>query len=94
MVAELYAPEQLRQAKRGFTLPLAAWLSGPLREMMEDSLTYLSTSGLLAPDGIEHVRRTYLHEPHTAAWSRLWALVALAHWLKETSVRPTVGVAA
>jgi len=84
MCAQFYSPEQTTQAKRGFTLPLADWLQGPLAETRQVSLDALKESGLLAPQGIERVEQNFLREPRSAAWSRVWALVALGHWLKKT----------
>ena len=79
---DLYAKSQVRQPKRGFVLPFGAWLVGPLREMMEESLGFLRGSGHLDPTGIGVVRRQFEEEPEGPAWSRVWALVTLGHWLR------------
>jgi asparagine synthase (glutamine-hydrolysing) len=80
--ADLYTKSQARQPKRGFVLPFGAWLVGPLREMMEENLSFLSGSGLLDPAGIENIRGLFQDEPDGPAWSRVWALVTLGQWLK------------
>jgi asparagine synthase (glutamine-hydrolysing) len=81
--ASVYAHAQLRQPKRGFALPFAAWLQGPLRELMEENLRSLRSSGLLDPRGIDLLRKMFDAEPHGPAWSRIWALVVLGTWLQK-----------
>ena len=80
--ADLYTKAQLNQTKRGFVLPFAAWLQGPLRELMEENLRFLCGSGLLDHAGINLVRKLFQDEPNGPAWSRVWALVTLGHWLR------------
>jgi len=80
--ADFYARSQVYQRKRGFVLPLSTWLEGPLREMMEENLRWLGGSGLLDRAGIKVVRRLFEDEPDSPAWSRVWALVTLGHWLR------------
>jgi len=92
--ADLYTKSQARQPKRGFVLPFGAWLVGPLREMMEENLCFLTGSGLLDPAGIENVRSLFEDEPHGPAWSRVWALVTLGQWLKtRTAFSPVAAQA-
>ena len=90
--ADLYAESQVRQSKRGFTLPWAVWLQGPLRELMNDSLRFLHSSALLDPAGINSLRQLFDREPRGPAWSRVWALVTLAHWLKTHTASPRIPV--
>lgn len=81
--ADLYTKSQLRLPKRGFVLPFAAWLRGPLRELMEENLRFLRGSGLLEVTGIDLIRKMFDDEPSGPAWSRVWALVVLANWLSS-----------
>jgi len=81
--ADLYTESQLKQPKRGFSLPFAAWLQGPLRELMEENLRYLRSSTILDPSGINLVCRLFDNEPKGPAWSRVWALVTLGSWLRQ-----------
>jgi len=90
--SDLYAESQIRQSKRGFTLPWAVWLLGPLRELMDDNLRFLRSSALLDPAGIDGLRRLFDREPRSPAWSRVWALVTLAHWLKTRPASPRIPV--
>ncbi|MBZ5684391.1 MAG: asparagine synthase (glutamine-hydrolyzing) [Acidobacteriia bacterium] len=86
MCAELYSSSQRRHRKRGFTLPIAAWMQGPLSEFVADSLNYLSNSGLLEKRGIQHLWASFKDDPDSPAWSRVWALVSLSNWkLRRTT---------
>lgn len=88
MCADLYGDAQARQPKRGFTLPLRTWMLDPLRELVADSLRSVRRSGLVRPDGVDRARASFLREPRSSAWSRLWALVALGRWLDDRGSRP------
>ena len=81
--ADLYTKAQLKQPKRGFAMPFSSWLQAPLRELMEENLRFLRTSGLLDPKGIDIVRNMFDAEPKGPAWSRVWALVVLGTWLRK-----------
>lgn len=91
MCADFYTPDQAKQSKLGFNLPIANWLLGPLRTVMEESLRDVKNSGLLAPEGVDLVRDAFLKQPQTAAWSRLWGLVTFGHWLRhrQPSILPS-----
>jgi asparagine synthase (glutamine-hydrolysing) len=80
--ADLYSGPQRAQLKRGFTLPFGPWLIGPLREIMEENLRTLRSSGLLDPAGVDNMCELFRREPKSSAWSRVWALVSLGHWLR------------
>lgn len=95
MCANLYVNAQLKQPKRGFALPFAAWLQGPLRELVEENLRSLRLSGLLDPRGIDLLRKMFDAEPNGPAWSRIWALVVLGIWLqKQQRLMPQTAVPA
>jgi asparagine synthase (glutamine-hydrolysing) len=79
--AEVYGQLPVASSKRGFVVPISAWLRGPLRDVMEASLHTLRDSGLLETTGIDDVEEIFRREPDTQVWSRLWALVTLGSWL-------------
>lgn len=81
--ADLYTKSQIKAKKRGFTMPLGAWMLGPLRDTQDEGLDLLRRSALLDLAGIETLCNMFRQEPHGPAWSRVWALVTLGHWLKE-----------
>lgn len=84
MCADFYTPAQSRQSKLGFNLPISSWLLGPLRDVMEESLGQVKDTGLLIPEGVDGVKAAFLQEPQSSAWSRVWSLVTLGQWLKQT----------
>jgi asparagine synthase (glutamine-hydrolysing) len=90
MCASLYTPAQMEQGKRGFMPPIAVWLRGPLRETMEESLRSLENSGLIDPAGIAPITETFLREPRSPAWSRVWAMVTLGHWFEQHKSAPVL----
>lgn len=90
MCASLYTPSQMEQGKRGFMPPIGLWLLGPLREIMEESLRSLKNSGLIDPAGIAPITRTFLREPRSPAWSRVWAMVTLGHWFEQHKSAPVL----
>lgn len=81
MCADLLGPEQLDAPKRGFNLPLAAWMTGPLAELRKDALEVVAASGLVSAEGVREVERRYLTDQYRSAWTRVWGLVALGRWL-------------
>jgi len=86
----LYTRSQLEQGKRGFMPPIGLWLLGPLRETMEESLSFLKSSGLIDPAGIAPITQTFLREPRSPAWSRVWAMVTLGHWFEQHKSAPVL----
>jgi asparagine synthase (glutamine-hydrolysing) len=87
MFPDLFSEAQLKQPKRGFALPFAAWLKGPLRDLTNENLRSLRLSGLLDPAGIDLLLKMFDAEPKGPAWSRVWALVVLGSWLQPQQRR-------
>lgn len=81
--AGLLPPEILRRNKRGFQIPVAEWLRGKLRPLMEDLLgeRALAAQGLFAPAAVRALvdahcsGRADLRKP-------LWTLMVLQLWLR------------
>ena len=84
-----YLPRAIQQApKRGFEVPVARWLRGPLRPLCEDVL--LSRSGLVADlldrTALENIIRAE-RPVEPGRWGRqLWSLLMLGIW--DLHVRP------
>jgi asparagine synthase (glutamine-hydrolysing) len=81
-----------RRPKRGFTLPIARWMSGMLRGAMETRIESLANGGIFEGDAVRSVWAEFLRAPRSPAWSRAWTLAALAQWTQniqslERSVR-------
>ncbi len=82
MCIDLYTGAQVRQPKRGFTLPFAVWMQCPLREIVEENIRFLRSSALVDPAGIDILQKLFRLEPRGPTWSRVWALATLGHWLR------------
>lgn len=69
--------------KRGFGLPLGAWLRGPLRDTMLDLLSpeTVASRGLLDPDAVRQVVDGFLDG--RLHWGRPWCLMILELWYKD-----------
>jgi asparagine synthase (glutamine-hydrolysing) len=71
----------LRRRKSGFSVPIAAWLRGDLREVSADLLNprRIAAQGLFRPDRVDALRRE--HESGAADHGRtLWALLMYQLW--------------
>ncbi len=81
-----YIPAELvERPKKGFSVPVGAWLKGPLREWAESLLDerVLRDGGYLRPDAI---RAKWLeHVSGRRDWSsHLWIVLIFQQWLHET----------
>ena len=88
VAATLLPREVARGAKRGFSIPMAAWLRGDLLPMARDLLapTALERGGVLDPAPVsrlleEHVAR---RDDHSRA---LWGLLCFVLWQQRAPVR-------
>jgi asparagine synthase (glutamine-hydrolysing) len=73
--------------KRGFSVPLGQWLSGPLRNWAEDLLSpaKLKNEGLLDIGGVRNLWHRHLSKREqnaTALWNILMLRAWSEHWLK------------
>lgn len=82
-VLHRHVPQSLvDRPKRGFAVPLASWLRGPLREWAESLLdpTRLRQEGWFEPEPILHKWREHLSGQRD--WSsRLWGVLMMQAWL-------------
>ena len=77
-------PALLEQKKKGFTLPIRRWMVGPMRELCEHSLARLKSLGVLRPEGIDSVWRSFLAAPESPIWSRAFILCVAGKYLETT----------
>jgi asparagine synthase (glutamine-hydrolysing) len=79
----LLPPDFDLQQKRGFDMPFAAWLRGPLHEIMMDALSErpVKERGLLDPAEVAKVRDQV--GQGTTNWTRPWLLLMLELWCRE-----------
>jgi asparagine synthase (glutamine-hydrolysing) len=80
-VADLLTPAHLEAPKRGFTLPLAAWLRGPLRPLAERLLDdeHLARQGLFRPGLAARLLRPHLAGERDES-ERLWPVLMFQLW--------------
>ena len=75
--AGLISPECLRMKKKGFGLPLAAYLQGPLAGVARESVARLRERGILSDAALEALRCGKLGP------ERHWQLVMLDLWMER-----------
>lgn len=80
-----FLPESiLRRGKKGFNVPVAKWLAGPLKPLMEELLSphYLQQQGLFQPDYVETLIREHQarYRDHRKL---LWTLLAFQLWFEH-----------
>lgn len=83
-VRPLLPPEIVDRPKKGFGIPVAAWLNGPLRELAQDVLSHesLERSRIFNPVTVQHMlaahaeRKADLRKP-------LWTLLVFELWRRH-----------
>lgn len=80
-----HVPQALMERpKKGFSIPLADWLRGPLRDWAEALIdpVRLDREGYLNPEPVQHAWRQHQagHQDHSA---RLWCVLSFQAWLQE-----------
>lgn len=84
VLARYVPPALTERPKQGFSVPIAAWLKGPLKDWAEDHLTeaHLKRQGLFDPS---EVRRLWTQ--HQTGWRKntklIWAILAFQTWADE-----------
>jgi asparagine synthase (glutamine-hydrolysing) len=80
-----YVPRELiERPKRGFAIPVAEWLRGPLRPWAEDLLANAITEqdGLVRMDRVRDLWNGLLAGDRRANPARLWYVLQLEQWLR------------
>jgi asparagine synthase (glutamine-hydrolysing) len=82
-LAERYFPADfVHRPKMGFGIPLAAWLRGPLHEVLRDTLHDVRLMAPLSSRPIERTLREF-ETGDSAHESRLWALLMFGSWRRQ-----------
>jgi asparagine synthase (glutamine-hydrolysing) len=81
--ADLFPLGYLDRPKQGFTLPMAAWMRGPLRELCLSRLHALEEGGWLDSFWISQRWRAF--ENGKLTWPGVWSLVVLGEFCKRGS---------
>ena len=82
-----YVPREIiPEPKRGFAVPLGAWLRGPLRATAEQALfsPALSGDGKFARRGVERYWQAHLSGTRDNKWG-IWTLMSLSWWLERNA---------
>ncbi|HEY9155998.1 MAG TPA: asparagine synthase-related protein, partial [Opitutaceae bacterium] len=86
-VADILPPKLAERPKRGFTLPFAIWMRGPLRPFLDEtfSTSSLERSGFLNTTAVQALWQQFLREDDPRSWSRLWSLAILTAFLRRAA---------
>jgi asparagine synthase (glutamine-hydrolysing) len=87
-VRDLLPPELIAAPKKGFILPMAAWLRGKLRPRVAELLgsRYLREQGIFNETMIEQLVRSHLDGSADRSW-QIWTLLMFQLW-HERRPRP------
>jgi asparagine synthase (glutamine-hydrolysing) len=85
-VSDLLPPSLFDRPKMGFLLPFEGWMRNELRDFCTTYLTYLADRPEFHGIAIKELWQSFLAGEKGVSWSRLWTLVALAHWLKKNNL--------
>ncbi len=84
-VARKYLPANFfeARAKRGFSLPYADWLKGPLADVLADTLSEQSVlkAGLFDPKAVTRIHQEFLAGQRP--WSHPWLLMVVELWRRN-----------
>jgi asparagine synthase (glutamine-hydrolysing) len=85
LLAKHVPPALTERPKKGFDVPLATWLRGPLRPWAESLLApaRLEAVGVLDAGAVQRAWRAHLAGKANAA-SRLWSVLMLLAWCERT----------
>ncbi|MEO8049409.1 MAG: asparagine synthase (glutamine-hydrolyzing) [Acidobacteriota bacterium] len=77
----------LKRKKEGFDIPTHAWLRGPLRSLLLDTLSddAVSRSQLFSPEGVRQLIDAHLERRENFGY-HLWGLMTLFLWMKRWDV--------
>lgn len=81
--ADVLPPEILHRNKRGFQIPVADWLRGRLRPLLEDMLgeSRLRRQGIFAPQAVRSLMEAHF-SGRADMRKQLWTLLVLQLWLE------------
>ncbi len=85
VLARYVPPSMFERKKAGFSIPIGAWLRGPLRDWAENLLSEsrLEAGGLLRTAAVR--RKWHEHLAGSSDWSPLlWDVLMLHDWLDQT----------
>jgi asparagine synthase (glutamine-hydrolysing) len=77
-----------RRGKRGFSLPFSDWLKGPLRPVLDHTLspTVVRRRGLFDPSTVNDIREQFINGQR--AWNGPWLLMITELWMQDIFDQP------
>jgi asparagine synthase (glutamine-hydrolysing) len=82
----LLPTEVINRPKMGFTLPWEKWLKNDLNSFCTRQLHALGKRKEFDDSVIKQLWQSFLQGDGRVAWSRIWILVVLQHWLDENDI--------
>ena len=79
--ADLFPEGYLNRSRKVVALPMASWMRGSLRQLCNERLEHLSSSGLLDPAWIRAQWQGF--EAGALHWNRTWSLVVLGEFVRR-----------
>jgi asparagine synthase (glutamine-hydrolysing) len=72
-----------RQPKRGFSMPFDLWLRGPLRDVLEETLSSEATRrrGVFEVNEVERLKKDFFEGK--VGWSQPWLLMIIELWFRK-----------
>jgi len=74
----------INRPKKGFGVPIAKWVRGPLKELFQDSLSYhrIKQEGFLNPEFVTALLQDHLENKKDNR-KKLWTLLVWELWLSH-----------
>jgi asparagine synthase (glutamine-hydrolysing) len=81
-LADVLPPAIVARKKQGFAFPMATWMAGDLREVVEETLSpdAVRRRGLFSPAEVERLYRGFRQGAYD--YSVVWQLVILELWMR------------
>jgi asparagine synthase (glutamine-hydrolysing) len=91
-VRDLLPSATAKRPKRGFTLPMALWMRGPLRPFLEEtfSLSNITRSGFFNGAGVQARWQNFITGNDPREWSRVWTLAVAVAFVNRQFKTPAV----
>ena len=83
---DLLPPAVYERPKAGFALPMRKWMKGPLAPFVEDGLREVIRRQLLPQDFVADAQKRF--QTDRLHWTRLWSIVVLGHFVRQTELPP------
>ena len=85
-VSDILPKEILNRPKQGFQFPMEDWIRGPLKAIVDESLSelFLQKFGIFRPESIRKLYDRF--QRNLIPYEVLWQLVILNLWMKKWNI--------